>query len=158
MNSFVNEFWQIFEATQALRSQLMEVLTDADLAFSPGGNTLTLGALCRELGECEHTYVQSFKTFKHDYAYRNDEPGLETSVEKLKTWFTALDADLKAAVAGLSEEELNKIIDRGNGFMIPARVQSHIYKEALLIFYGKASIYLRALGKSMPEQWQTWIG
>jgi hypothetical protein len=32
-----------------------------------------------------------------------------------------------------------------------------IYREALLIFYGKASIYLKALGKTLPEQWQAWI-
>jgi IS605 OrfB family transposase len=32
------------------------------------------------------------------------------------------------------------------------------YKEALLIFYGKVSMYLKAIGKILPEQWQEWIG
>jgi hypothetical protein len=27
----------------------------------------------------------------------------------------------------------------------------------LLIFYGKASVYLKALDKTLPEQWQAWI-
>ena len=33
-----------------------------------------------------------------------------------------------------------------------------IYREALLIFYGKASIYLRAMGRELPGDWQAWIG
>jgi hypothetical protein len=33
-----------------------------------------------------------------------------------------------------------------------------IYKEALLIFYGKTSVYLKATGKELPEQWLAWIG
>jgi hypothetical protein len=36
-------------------------------------------------------------------------------------------------------------------------IQLHIYREALLSFYGKASVYLKALGKTLPEQWQSWI-
>jgi hypothetical protein len=35
--------------------------------------------------------------------------------------------------------------------------QLEVYKEALLIFYGKASVYLKAMGKPRPQQWQEWI-
>jgi hypothetical protein len=36
--------------------------------------------------------------------------------------------------------------------------QRDMYREALLIFYGNASVYLKALRKSLPPQWQAWIG
>jgi hypothetical protein len=32
-----------------------------------------------------------------------------------------------------------------------------VFKEALLIFYGKSRVYLKALGKEMPKQWRSWI-
>ncbi|MFP4346453.1 MAG: hypothetical protein ACLFU8_17340 [Anaerolineales bacterium] len=40
---------------------------------------------------------------------------------------------------------------------MPPHVQLEIYKEALLIFYGKVSVYLKALGKVPSEHWQAWI-
>jgi hypothetical protein len=36
-------------------------------------------------------------------------------------------------------------------------VQLDIYREALLIFYAKASVYLRALGIALPGDWPSWI-
>jgi hypothetical protein len=47
---------------QALRNQMLDVLTDDDLTTAFGGATPTLGALCREIGEVEHAYVESFRT------------------------------------------------------------------------------------------------
>ena len=158
MNSIMKEQGPVLEQTQALRNQLMEMLTDEDLGYSPGGENPTLGALCREMGEVQQAYVSSFQTFELDFGYRAEDPELECSVERLRAWFQVLDQELKAALASLSEEDIqNRVIDRGGGFVVPPIVQLHIYREALLIFYGKASIYLKALDKSQPEQWQSWI-
>jgi hypothetical protein len=158
MNSIMKEQGQILEQTQALRNQMMEILTDEDLGYSPGGGNPTLGGLCREMGEVEHAYIESFKTFQQDFSYRNEEPRLESSVERLASWFQALDSELKEALEALSEEDIaNRLIDRGGGFVLPPLIQFHIYREALLIFYGKASVYLKALDKTLSEQWQAWI-
>jgi hypothetical protein len=116
-----------------------------------------LGALCQEIGEVERAYIDSFQTFRIDFAYRNPEPGLAESVGQLSAWYNALDAELEAAIAALSEEDVKtRQIDRG-GWSLPPSIQLEVYKEALLIFYGKASVYLKALGKSRSEQWQEWI-
>jgi len=158
MNSILREQGQILELTQALRNQLMDILTDQDLGYSPGGESFTLGALCREMGEVQQAYISSFQTFVLDFGYRVTDPELEHSVERLRDWFQTLDRELNEALEALSEDDIqNRVIDRGGGFVVPPVVQLHIYREALLIFYGKASVYLKALGKTRPEQWQTWI-
>jgi uncharacterized damage-inducible protein DinB len=157
MNSLMKEQGALMEQTQALRHQLMELLTDEDLGYSPGGDNLTLGGLCREMGEVQQSYISSFQTFEQEFHHR-EQPELEISVERLAAWFTNLDAELKATLESLSEEDLqNRVIDRGGGFVIPPTIQYHIFHEALLIFYAKASVYLKCLGKTLPEQWQAWI-
>jgi uncharacterized damage-inducible protein DinB len=158
MNSIVERYYPIFQEYQALRQQLMESLSDEDLGYQPGGENPTLGALCREMGEVEVAYIESFKTFQQDFSYRNEEPGLDTSVQRLAAWFQELDGELKAAIEALSEDDVqNKVIDRGGGFTLPPQIQLDVYREALLIFYGKVSVYLKAMGKPRTKQWQDWI-
>jgi len=97
MNHVMRDYYPIFAMYQALRTQLMDLLTDEDLEYRAGGTNPTLGALCRELGETEHAYIESFRTFTHDYSYRYPEPTLEGSVRALSSWFAELDRDLKTA-------------------------------------------------------------
>jgi hypothetical protein len=174
MNSMFREYFPItepegrakslapfFPGYQALRAQLMEILTDDDLGYRVGGANPSLGALCREIGEIERSYVESFKTFRLDFGYRNADPRLETSVAALSSWYAELDRELTAAIEGLSEDEVaNRTIDRTDfpGFAPLLLVQLDIYKEALLIFYSKVDVYVRALGKTPSEQWRKWIG
>ncbi len=158
MNSIMREYWPIFELYQAIRGQILSVLTDDDLRFSPGGSNLPLGVLCREIGETEHAYIESFKTLTCDFSYRQPEPDPANTVAGLSAWYAELDQQLKAVVEGLSDGQLkNQRIVRGPTFSVSPRIQLNIYQEALLIFYGKASVYLKALGKPLPEQMQAWI-
>jgi uncharacterized damage-inducible protein DinB len=157
MNRYMLEQWSWIEGTHAMRSQLLDILSDADLAFSPGGQNMTLGALCREMGEIEHSYVQSLKTFQQDWSYHNMEADLESSVARLKAWFQTLDDELKATVSAFSDEDLKKTVDRG-GYTMPVELQLDVYLQALLIFFGKATIYLKAMNKPLPQQIQEYIG
>ena len=159
MISLMRDYYPTFEMYQALRNQLMEILTDADLIFQPHGHNETLGALCLEIGEIEASYIQSFKTFTQKFSYRKEEKGLEWSVDHLEAWFGDLDRELKSVLEALTEKDLSdRSVDRGGGFILPLHIQLDVYKEALLIFYGKVSVYLKAMGKERPQQWQEWIG
>ena len=80
MNSLITEYYSIFESYQSLRNQMMAILSDEDLAFLPAGENLSLGALCREIGEVQVSYIQSFETLQQNFSYRNAEEGLEGSV------------------------------------------------------------------------------
>jgi hypothetical protein len=157
MNSIMAEYFPTFRLYQALRTELMDSLTNDDLTYAPGGENPPLGALCVEIGEVETAYIQSFQTFTIDFSYRTPLPGLASSVLTLTAWYQGLDAELEATIAGLSEDEVKtRMIDRG-GWSLPPLIQLEVYKEALLIFYGKVSVYLKAMGKLRSQQWQEWI-
>ena len=101
------------------------------------------------------------KTFGQDFRYRNADPRLESSVAALSSWYAELDRELRAAIESLSEDDIaNRTMDRRDfpDFKPLVRVQLDIYREALLIFATKVSVYLRAMGKGLPQQWQEWIG
>lgn len=157
-NSLVTGDFGILHQTQAIRSQMMDVLTDSDLAYR-FPNCPSLGELCREMGETESAYVESYRTFRVEWRYGSSDPALAADIARLKAWYAQLDHDLDAAMAALSEDEVqNRRIERPGENPFPARVQLYCYREALLIFYGRVVLYLLALGKPISEQARAWIG
>lgn len=157
MNADIKQFWDLNRMYTPLRDELMASLSDDDLAFTPGGENPTLGALCRELGETQYAYLQSFQTYKIDFTYRSNDESYLRSVAKLQAWYTELDEQLEAALETVSDEDVaDKKMDRG-GYEVPLPISLDILREALLIFYGKASVYLKAMGKARTEMWRDWI-
>ena len=53
MNSLLESEFPL-HATQRLRYDLMQTLTDSDLAHQLPGDNPTVGALCREFGDVVH--------------------------------------------------------------------------------------------------------
>jgi uncharacterized damage-inducible protein DinB len=161
MNALLSEHLRatFFAEYQALREQLLNILTDDDLARSLGGTTLTIGALCREIGEVEQSYVDSFRTFSQTFEYRHPDAAVEQSVAVLRVWWAALDRDLEAALDAISDEDVTsgRRITRSGQFALTIPAQADVYREALLIFYAKVSVYLRAQGRSLPGDWDDWI-
>ncbi|MEM9954642.1 MAG: DinB family protein [Chloroflexota bacterium] len=158
MNSLIQEEFPLHE-TQSLRYDLMNTLTDADLTYKLPGDHPTLGELCREMGELEHNYVESFKTRQHDWSYRNTSETMGSSVNELTAWYKTLDAEFETVLSQFSDDELhNSEINRGDDIRVSPHTQFEIYREAIMMFYAKASVYLKALQKPVNQQWQQWIG
>lgn len=155
MNSLISEQGDWLRGMHLLRNQLLEVLTTADLGFSLPGNP-TLGEEFRREAEIERSYADSFKSFQQDFASSKSDPALATDLDKLKAYFQAVDADLMGTLEGFSENDLGQMIDRGSSY--PVTMQVQIYLQAVLIFFGKATVYYRAAGKTLPDQWAEWIG
>ncbi len=153
----MKERWPWIEGSHTMRAQALDLLDDADLAFNPGGANRTLGALCREMGEIEHSYLESLKTLKQDWSHRKDEAGLEGSVARLKAWYATMDEGMKAVVSAMTDDDLAKTVDRG-GYGWEVETQLEVYLQALLIFFGKLIIYLKALDKPLPKEWLDYIG
>ena len=152
-----------FAEYQLLRRELMDVLRDEDLAFRPAPAAASLGELCREIGDIEHSYVEAFRTFRQDFAWRNPDPDVERHVVALSAWYSDLDRELLAALEALTDDDVtNRRISRHDvdveDFSPLPDQELDIYREALLIFYAKVSIYLRILGRELPGHWGPWIG
>jgi len=153
----MDEKWPWIEAAHGMRSQILDILSDADLGFTPGGQNMTLGALYREMGEVEYAYIQSLKTLKQEWSYRTSDADLVGSVAQLGTWFHTLDEGMKVAIAELLDEDVNKTVDRG-GNAVTVEFQLDVYLQAVLIFLGKATIYLKGMNKPLPKEFQEYIG
>ncbi len=156
MNHLMQEKWPWIDGSHKMRTQLLDLISDTDLAFSPGGQNMSLGALCRQIGDTEYVYIQSLKTFTQDWSYRNTEAGLESSITQLKNWFQTLDEELQSTISAFSDEDVAKTVDRG-GYPMPISLQLDVYLQALLIFFGKTTIYLKAMNKSLPKEIQEYI-
>jgi hypothetical protein len=152
-----------FAEYQLLRRELMDVLTDEDLAFRPAAAAASLGELCREIGDIEHSYVGALRTFRQDFEWRNPDPDVERRVAALSTWYSDLDRELLAALEALTDDEVaHRRISRHDvdveDFSPLPDQELDIYREALLIFYAKVSVYLRIMGRELPGHWRPWIG
>jgi len=158
MNRYMEQKRYWIEGTHALRLILLETFSDADLAFSPGGQNMSLGALFHDIGEVEYSYIQSLKTFKQDWDYHNTDAEIESSVAKLKAWYQLLDEQMQETVSAFSDEELTKSVERPGGHAMPVEMQLDVYVQALLIFLGKATIYAKAMKKPLSEAMQQYIG
>lgn len=158
MNKYMEERGSWITGTHTMRNGLLDVLTDADLSFNPSGQNMTLGELLKEMGEIEYAYLQSLKTLKTDFAYRSTEPGLASSVSKIKAWYESLDADMEKTLNAFADADFTKNIERASGYTMPMTLQLDVYLQALLIFLGKLTVFYRAMSKPLPQPVQEYIG
>jgi uncharacterized Fe-S cluster-containing radical SAM superfamily enzyme len=158
MNRYMENKWSWIEGTHAMRAQLLEAVNNTDLSFNPGGNALPLGDLFREIGEIEHAYVVSLQTLKQDFGYRYDDATIAQDTVRLAAWYKSLDEAMHKTVSAFSDAELDKMIERAEGFSLPVETQLDVYLQALLIFVAKVSIYLRIMSKPLPEGFEGMIG
>ena len=138
------------------RDELLSMLANEDLAFSPGGQNRPLGELCLRLGETQHCYAESFRLFVADFEYRHADPAVADDVGRLRAWYETLDSRLDAALSALGESDRSRTVAR-DGERIPLAEHLLVFNEALLLFYGKVFVYLKAMGKGMPNKWGAWV-
>jgi len=156
MNKIMEKQYPIYKLYQQMRMHIFDAINDVDLAFSPP-HCPTLGELCVQIGEWQRSYIDSFKTFKQNFDYRQPDQGMSGSTPKLKAWFEAMDAELLEALEALSDEDIDsKVVDKGD-WEASLTWNLDIYKECIIIFFTKAWVYLKIMGKPLPKGWDHWI-
>ena len=155
MNRLTPQKATLFDLTHSLRASVLDALQDPDLSFSPGGDALTFHRLLLEQGEVQAAYTRLFQTDTLTFDL-SAPAGLDT-VAQLQAWFARLDAEMWAALEALSDEDLDRLIQRG-GHAMPLGVTFYTYRESVFIFAAKASVYLRALGHGLPKPVRGFVG
>jgi hypothetical protein len=156
MNSLFDEE---IRGHHGMRDHLLTVVSDADLAYRLPGTNPALGKLLVELGDVEGIYTHSFETFILDWTHRQLPAPAPITVAGLQAWFEAQDDAMNRALSRFTQEELQvDRIDRGHGFVASPFVQYEIYREAVYVFYGKLSVYLKALERDAGEEWAAGVG
>lgn len=156
MNSLFDEE---IRGHHSMRDHLLSLVTDADLGYKLPGANPTLGQLLVEMGDIQGVYTHSFATLTLDWSHRQLPPPSPMTVESLKAWFAAHDDAMRLALGRFTDAELRVDgIDRGHGFIASPFVQHEIYREAVYIFYGKLSCYLKALERDAGDEWAAWVG
>jgi hypothetical protein len=156
MSHPIGRYLRWFDDYQDLKHQLIDTLSDADLSHvikrSP-----SLGELCREHGEIEQSYVDSFRIYELRFDYKHPDPDIAGSTEALSGWYTKLDGEFKAALEGVPDEDVESATIDRQGWSVSIPENLSIYKEAVVIFSAKAWIHLLAMDKTLPEQWKDWL-
>ena len=159
MNAKIARQYEIVKIYRQLRDDLMVELSDDDLTYSPGGENDSLGVLCRQLGEVQKGYVESFKTFSTAFDYETDDEEMESRADRIRAWYQQLDDELEEVLETLSDEEVdNRLIVRTETFKLPAVIHLDVFREALIIFFGKVSVYLKSMNRTRPTKWDKWLG
>lgn len=157
MNSQLAEAHHVYRMTTDVRDLLLNTLSNEDLAFEIPGNPM-LGLLLAEHAGVVRSYIESFKTYRQDWSAVATDASLAVSIDTLKAAFKALDDELADVLETISDEDFKtKQIDRG-GYSFSPGAQLHTLREGLLIIMGKAMVYMRAMGKPVPQRFSDWIG
>lgn len=156
MNKKMEKQFDLLKLYLPIRGQVLDALKDQDLYFQPD-NLPSLGEVCVQLGEWQAAYVDGFQSFKQDFSQRNEVPERATSVAKLRDWYQEMDQAIYEAIDVMSEEVIeSKGIDRG-GWQASVEWNLRIWQECLIIFYTKAYVYFKLMGKDLPEGLSKWI-
>lgn len=152
-------FEQEIRGHHSMRDHVLTLVSDTDLGYRLPGWNPTLGEVLVELGEVQGVYTHSFETFTLDWSHREIPPPSPITIAGLRAWFAAQDAAMAQALGRFTVDELRiDRIDRGHGFIASPFVQHEIYREAVYIFYGKLSVYLKALERDAGPEWAAWVG
>ncbi|THF67622.1 DinB family protein [Deinococcus sp. Arct2-2] len=158
MNRLTQQRAHLIDLTHTLRDTAFGEITDADLDFSPGGSALTLRHLLLEQAEIQAAYAESFRTLKLKFDVTA--PAEVQTTAQIQAWFAQLDTELFDALEALSNEDLSRPHDP-RGQMSPrytVEISFHTYRESVLIFAAKASVYLRALEREVPKLMKSFVG
>ncbi|GGR25673.1 DinB family protein [Deinococcus ruber] len=158
MNRLMQQRTHMIDLTHSLRDDVFKAISGSDLEFSPGADAHTLRGLLLQQADIQAAYAQSFRTLHLSFGEAT--PDQQQSAQELQEHFARLDAELLAALDALSDDDLKRPHDprglKAPGYTV--ETSFYTYRESVLIFAARASVYLRALGREVPALTKSFVG
>ena len=155
MNRLMKRYPELMELNQKLRHDVLDAISDEDLGHTLGGDTLSLAELLLQQGRWEDDYVQAWRTLEMRHGSQSA-PEQQT-VAGFRAWFADIEQAVRTTLEAMSDEELSRPVKRGT-HSLPLEITVYTYRESLIIFAGKASLYLRSLGRPVSAHLKGFVG
>jgi uncharacterized damage-inducible protein DinB len=138
--------------TRGLTLELLDSLTDADLAETPSPHLGPLWKQFRHVGRLQECYMEALNTKKVKFDYRNKRYRGGCSKNALRAYLRALDREL---IQTFERVDWNASIER-EGEMIS--VFQHLMRMLAheTLHHGQWILYARLLEKKLPHGWKAW--
>ncbi len=138
---------------RGLTLDLLESLTESDLAYSPGGDLGPVWKQFRHVGSVHECYMEALITRQMRFEYRDKNFNAHPTKPLLLAYLRALNTEFIVTLDGLDWEQTIcwSDEDRPTLFEHLLRLVQH---ETL--HHGEWIAYLRLLNKTFPPSWKAW--
>ena len=155
MNRLMKRYPELMELNQKLRRDVLDAISDEDLGHTLGGDTLSLAELPLQQNRWKDDYVQAWSTL--ELRHGSQSAPEQQTVVGFKLWFGSIEQDIRTTLEAMSDEELSRPVKRGT-YSLPLEITACTYRESLIIFAGKASLYLHSLGGPLSAHLKGFVG
>jgi uncharacterized damage-inducible protein DinB len=138
--------------TRGLTLELLDSLTDAELAETPNPNVGPFWKQFRHVGRLQECYQEALNSRKIRFDYQNKRYRGGCSKNALRAYLRALDREL---VQALERVDWNGTIEWEGGM---TSVFQHLMRMLAheTIHHGQWILYARLLEKQLPPGWKAW--
>lgn len=136
--------------TRGLTLELLDSLTDADLAETPVPSVGPFWKQFRHVGRLQECYMEALNTKKIKFDYRNKRYRGGCSKNALKAYLRALDRELVLAIERVNwDAPIDWEGEKASVFQHLLRMLGHE-----ILHQGQWILYTRLLKKSLPSSWK----
>ena len=154
MNSEKENFLRTWENEFKTTLKVLKAYPEGRQNFRPHEISRSAREIAKTIAGEEKAVVLGVISGNMDFSVMTSVP---EDMKELIEWYERSHKEMVHKYNELSDEDLKKTIDRGS-FSPTIDVQLQVYLQALLIFFGKATIFVKAMNKPLPQPFQEWIG
>ena len=138
--------------TRGLTLELLDSLTDTELAYAPATGLGPFWKQFRHVGRLQECYQEALNTKKITFDYGNKRYRAGCSQDGLRIYLQQLDQELLQAVGKL---DWNMSIEwEGETATVFQHLMRMLAHE--ILHHGQWILYARLMGKKMPPSWKAW--